>query len=125
MEEFIPREDIKSYLMVFADKAISTGKLGHLDRVKGAISNLVSEMQKSMINLINNHLESKMKLFGQVLPEVCETCPLKYSETGAVTKKEYFYCIRTDNSSLNVPINCPEITKGIKKKFKKGKKSEK
>jgi len=77
MEEFIPKEDIKSYLMVLADQSIFLNKLDADNVENEVVSDLVSKMHKSIVTLIDNHLESKLKLFNQVLPDVCRTCALK------------------------------------------------
>jgi len=90
------KNDISAYLQVFAKN------LGHdIDPDDKLISSIVNQIDIRISRV------KPIPPFEQSLPTACRKCRLRYSERGDVTKKEYKYCIRTDNTSYCIPCDCP------------------
>lgn len=99
MDKFC-RNDIISYLQIFAR---------HMGNVLNYNDKLIADIVDQIESRVSNSTPSN--LFGQALYIACKKCRLRYTERGNITRREYSYCIRTDETSNDIPVDCPKSHK--------------
>src|SRR4030043_1486517 len=109
------KKNIISYLRVFAKN------LGILIIDENLLNDISEQI---IINVIDTEFSKLLnipysKLFEQVIFSQCKKCRLRYIERGSITSKEYQYCIKSNDSTINVPNNCPLTSNEMNFKIEK------